>query len=86
MFSTRCTPVTILRLRAHASLRQLGSAHNALRDKEHALSRMRSETRSAAVDEHPGLMQDLALLQRLATEMGGEGSPEWDVTQLLFHG
>ena len=24
--------------------------------------------------------------QRLTMEMGGEGSPEWDVTQLLFHG
>ena len=24
--------------------------------------------------------------QRLTAEMGGEGSPEWDVTQLLFHG
>ena len=46
-----------------ASLRQLGSAHHALRDKEQALSRMRSETRASPVDEHPGLMQDLALLQ-----------------------
>ena len=27
-----------------------------------------------------------AYTQRLTTEMGGEGSPEWDVTQLLFHG
>ena len=27
-----------------------------------------------------------AYTQRLTAEMGGEGSPEWDVTQLLFHG
>ena len=27
-----------------------------------------------------------AYTQRLTTEMGGDGSPEWDVTQLLFHG
>ena len=27
-----------------------------------------------------------AYTRRLAAEMGGEGSPEWDVTQLLFHG
>ena len=27
-----------------------------------------------------------AYTQRLAAEMGGEGGPEWDVTQLLFHG
>jgi len=43
------------------SLRQLGSAHNALREKEDALSRMRH--RAPHTDEHPGLLHDLALLQ-----------------------
>ena len=27
-----------------------------------------------------------AYTRRTTAEMGGEGSPEWDVTQLLFHG
>ncbi|KAL3895722.1 MAG: hypothetical protein SGPRY_013444, partial [Prymnesium sp.] len=42
------------------SLRQLGSAHTALREKDEALSRAR---RQPHVEEHPGLLQDLALLQ-----------------------
>lgn len=48
---------------AHAldtSLRQLGSAQTALRDKDDTLARLR---RAPPVDEHPGLLQDLALLQ-----------------------
>ena len=42
------------------SLRQLGSAQKALRGQERVISRMRW---APPMDEHPGLMQELTLLQ-----------------------
>ena len=73
MRSPRTSPQTSRRRRGavslDASLRQLGSAHSVLRNREEELVRLR---RAAPTDEHPGLLRDLQMLQ---LKLYGGGSP-----------